>query len=181
MRVDGFRAAPAADRADAARAKDEVRRDRPADMPRDTADHKAAAETRLDRARQFLDMLARWDFPPEVVARQAEKLGVEVRSALRQYASGEGFSGTATSDEVPEASHEASRHRSFVEKAYLEAMDASGEAGMASAEDHRTLAAFRTLLREIAILQEKAERQAGRTADQSRVAPAGASRGTGIG
>ena len=176
MRINGFQAVSAAERAGATRATDDppARRDRPADMLRDATDQKALAEARLERARQFLDMLERWNFPPDVVARQAEALGVEVRSALQQYASraGDGEAGDAGASfawkadvggEAQEEPDETPPHRSFVERAYLEAMDGSGEPGTSSAEDRRILAAFRGLLREIGALQERAEREAGRT------------------
>ena len=145
---------------------------------RNTGDDKALAKARLERAKQFLEMLKRWSFPPDVVARQAARLGAETRSALQQYVSAAGgeeadFSAATSSeaDPVPAARNEtdepaeARPNRSFVEKAYLEAMDGSGEAGSLSAVDHRIVAEFKALLREIRVLQERAEREAHRADD----------------
>lgn len=180
MQINGFQAIAAAGRAGEARAKGDLaaRRDQLVDALRSTTDDKALAKARLERARQFLDMLKRWGFPPDVIAQQAAKLGVETRAALQQYvsAAGNAEAGDADADsaakagakpraEVEESPDETSPSRSFVEKAYLEAMDGSGAAGGLSAEDRRTIAEFKALLREVRALQEKAEREAGRTDD----------------
>lgn len=180
MHINGFQAVAAAGRAGEARAKGDLaaRRDQLVDALRSTTDDKALAKTRLERARQLLDMLKRWGFPPDVIAQQAAKLGVETRAALQQYvsAAGNAEAGDADADpaaqaeaepraEAEESPDDASPSWSFVEKAYLEAMDGSGAAGGLSAEDRRTIAEFKALLREIRALQEKAEREAGRTDD----------------
>lgn len=180
MQINGFQAVATAGRAGEARAKGDLaaRRDQLVDALRSTTDDKALAKARLERARQFLDMLKRWGFPPDVIAQQAAKLGVETRAALQQYvsAAGNAEAGDADADsaakagakpraEVEESPDETSPSRSFVEKAYLEAMDGSGAAGGLSAEDRRTIAEFKALLREVRALQEKAEREAGRTDD----------------
>lgn len=134
MQINGFQAIAAAGRAGEARAKGDLaaRRDQLVDALRSTTDDKALAKARLERARQFLDMLKRWGFPPDVIAQQAAKLGVETRAALQQYVSAAGNAEAGDADADPAAKAEAEPQ---------------------------------ALLREIRALQEKAEREAGRTDD----------------
>lgn len=176
MQIGSFHTASAAGPGAAKPASDlAARREQVIDSLRGTReDDKALAKARLERARQFLAMLERWGFPPDVIARQAAKLGVETRSALQQYLSATDATDAGTvsvdtssdGDPAPsatvdpeETADDALPAGNFARKAYLEAMDGSGEAGRFSAEDRTTIAEFEAVLRETRALLEKAERE----------------------
>lgn len=156
-------------------------RDRALDLLKSTAetdagDIKARAKQRLDDAKKQLEFLRRWNFDPEVLARQAGHLAREVGAAAKDFAAavsaGSATSATAAGTtetaatlagqsgaEKVETAESADDDMSFAQKAYQDTMKDAAEQKAISADDRRTLEEFKAVAQEIKALLEEALRR----------------------
>jgi ElaB/YqjD/DUF883 family membrane-anchored ribosome-binding protein len=155
-------------------------RDRALEMLKGTAetdanDIKARAKQRLDDAKKQLEFLRRWNFDPEILARQAGQLAREVGAAAKDFAAAVSAtsgaeSGETTADapaqlagqsasETGEPDSGTEDDMSFAQKAYQDTMkDAAGRKTV-SGDDRKTLEEFKAVAQEIKALLEEALRR----------------------
>lgn len=153
-------------------------RDRALGMLKSTAetdadDIRARAKQRLDDAKKQLEFLRRWNFDPEVLARQASHLAREVGAAAKDFASavaagsttGAAAAGTAealavqSDAETLDAADSGDDDMSFAQKAYQDTMKDAAEQKTVSAADRKTLEEFKAVAQEIKALLEEALRR----------------------
>lgn len=151
-------------------------RDRALEMPKDTAetdaaDIKARAKQRLEDAKKQLEFLRRWNFDPEVLARQAGHLAREVGAAAKDFAaavSGNSVTETTTANTAEAAATPGGQSEtdgtdgddmSFAQKAYQDMMKDATEQKTVSADDRKTLEDFKAVAQEIKALLEEALRR----------------------
>lgn len=166
-------------------------RDRALEMLKDTAetdaaDIKARAKQRLEDAKKQLEFLRRWNFDPEVLARQAGHLAREVGAAAKDFASavsGNSAGGAATANTTeaavglkaqPETAETDGDGVSFAQKAYQDTMKDATEQKTTSAADRKTLEEFKAAAQEIKALLEEAVRRMReqKNADQNAISEA---------
>ena len=171
-------------------------RDRALDLLKSTAetdadDIKARAKQRLDDAKKQLEFLRRWNFDPEVLARQAGHLAREVGAAAKDFAAavsaGSTTSATAAGTtetaatlagqsgaETVETAESADDDMSFAQKAYQDTMKDATEQKAISADDRKTLEEFKAVAQEIKTLLEEALRRMReqKNADQNAISEA---------
>ncbi len=171
-------------------------RDRALEMLKSTAetdadDIKARAKQRLDDAKKQLEFLRRWNFDPEVLARQAGHLAREVGAAAKDFAAavaagsttGAAAAGTAeaaatlagqSDSETGDTTDSGEDDMSFAQKAYQDTMKDAAEQKAISADDRKTLEEFKAVAQEIKALLEEALRRMREqnNADQNAIADA---------
>lgn len=137
----------------------------------DAADIKARAKQRLDDAKKQLEFLRRWNFDPEVLARQAGHLAREVGAAAKDFASAVSAgstAGTAAANTAgvavalggqSETADSTEDDMSFAQRAYQDTMKDATEQKTTSADDRKTLEEFKTVAQEIKALLEEAVRR----------------------
>lgn len=148
---------------------------------------KARAKKRLDDAKKELEFLRRWNFDPEVLAKQASHLAREVGGAAKDFASAvsAGSSSTVSVAGATEAAAmlagqsngetaESEDDMSFAQKAYQDTMKDGTERKTTSAADRKTLEEFKAVAQEIKSLLEEAMRRMReqKNADQNAIAEA---------
>jgi hypothetical protein len=151
---------------------------------------KARARERLEDAKKQLEFLRRWNFDPEILARQAGHLAREVGDAAKDFASAvtagsstESAANGATtaamlagqSDaETTGTTESGEDDLSFAQKAYQDTMkDGTGQKTV-SAGDRKTLEEFKAVAQQIKALLEEAIRRMReqKNADQYAIAEA---------
>lgn len=171
-------------------------RDRALDLLKSTAetdadDIKARAKQRLDDAKKQLEFLRRWNFDPEILARQAGHLAREVGAAAKDFAavvsagSTTGVAAAGTPEtaatltgqsgaETIETAESADDDMSFAQKAYQDTMKDATEQKAISADDRKTLEEFKAVAQEIKTLLEEALRRMReqKNADQNAISEA---------
>ena len=142
----------------------------------DADDIKARAKQKLDDAKKQLEFLRRWNFDPEILARQAGHLAREVGAAAKDFASAvsAGSSTGAGATSMTEAAatlagqsdaqtaattDSAEDDMSFAQKAYRDTMKDGTEQQTVSAADRKTLEEFKAVAQEIKALLEEAVRR----------------------
>lgn len=152
----------------------------------DAADIKARAKQRLEDAKKRLEFLRRWNFDPEVLARQAGHLAREVGAAAKDFASavsGSSAGGAAAANTTeatvelnaqPEAAGTDGDGVSFAQKAYQDTMKDATEQNSVTAADRKTLEEFKAVAQEIKALLEEALRRMReqKSADQNAITEA---------
>lgn len=150
---------------------------------------KARAQQRLEDAKKRLEFLRRWNFDPEILARQAGQLAREVGAAAKDFASAvtAGASAgpaamaaadtTAAAQPAAEAATTAGSDEdgvSFAQKAYQDTMKDATEQNSVTAADRKTLEEFKAVAQEIKALLEEALRRMReqKNADQNAMAEA---------
>jgi hypothetical protein len=124
----------------------------------DAEERKAQAQARLEEAKQKLALLKRWGFNPEVVARGAAQLAREVGAAAEEFATAVAASGAPYGSASAGAGSEHADNP-IIPPAYRDVMeDGSRPAGL-SQSDRDTIEAFKSALRQIKQLLEKALRE----------------------
>lgn len=137
---------------------------------------KARAKKRLDDAKQELEFLRRWNFDPDILARQAGRLAREVGAAATDFASAMSAGSTmdaATAAETAATALSAGQSAadpaaagdtgedgmSLAQKAYQDTMKDAAEQKAVSADDRRTLEEFKAVAQELKALLEEALRR----------------------
>ncbi|WP_428426187.1 hypothetical protein [Pararhizobium sp.] len=157
----------------------------------DADDIKARAKQKLDDAKKQLEYLRRWNFDPEVLARQASNLARQVGAAAKDFASavaagsttGAAAAGTAeaattlagqSDAETARAAENGEDDMSFAQKAYQDTMKDAAEQKTVSAADRKTLEEFKAVAQEIKALLEEALRRMReqKNADQNAISEA---------
>jgi hypothetical protein len=152
---------------------------------------KARAKQRLEDAKTRLDYLRRWNFDPEVLARQAGHLAREVGAAAKDFAAavhagsntGAAASGSREAQttlagqadaQTADPAGNGEDETSFAQKAYQDMMADGTDQKTVSAGDRRTLEEFKAVAQEIKALLEEALRRlrAQKNADQNAVTDA---------
>ncbi|WP_426126788.1 hypothetical protein [Pararhizobium sp. PWRC1-1] len=172
-------------------------RDRALDMLKSTAetdadDMKARARQKLDDAKKQLEYLRRWNFDPEILARQAGHLAREVGAAAKDFAAAVSSAGSTTgaaafgsieaqvtlsgpSDaQTAGTTDNAEDDMSFAQKAYQDTMKDGTEQQTVSADDRKTLEEIKAVAHEIKALLEEAVRRMReqKNADQNAISEA---------
>lgn len=137
---------------------------------------KARAKKRLDDAKQELEFLRRWNFDPDILARQAGRLAREVGAAAKDFASAMSTGSTmdaATATETAATAISAGQSAadpaaagdtgedsmSLAQKAYQDTMKDGAEQKAIAADDRRTLEEFKAVAQELKALLEEALRR----------------------
>lgn len=137
---------------------------------------KARAKKRLDDTKKELEFLRRWNFDPDILARQAGRMAREVGAAAKDFASA--MSAGSTMDAAraaetaamalsagqsaadPAAAGDTSEDgMSLAQKAYQDTMKDGAEQKAIAADDRRTLEEFKAVAQELKALLEEALRR----------------------
>jgi hypothetical protein len=135
------------------------------------AQGKARAQQKLEDAKQRIDYLRQWGFPPQVIAQQATEIAKEVGSAAHDFAAAmQAGVPSATPDAVtasiveesPDPDSETTGedgNLSLAQKTYGDVVKDGGKSASNAAGDERTVQEFSSVAQQLRQLLEEAARR----------------------